>query len=508
METYSSLPATLVGIAVAAAIFCARFAAPFEDEDHQQRYLWSGFAGILSWPALVFLAASLPNDVLKDLLAPLYLGQVALLVYLFSRVTRGRIADFIKPSMLGLIYIGISVGLGAFMYSIEAVVRSRDLADYMSWYHMAEVYSAVSGSFLIMFLISLWPPRATFGPPPTESQPKGYYTAGVLTVLLFASLPIDHPLMAVPWAVLACSTFFIVFRNKFKWRWLVVALIVGVMAAFAYDSKRNAIFLLLPALLLEARYGSARLNWRWVRIGVPMAFVVGFLIITMSLIRMPNAQRSFTEAAAEVPTYAADPKNLALISNHFELGYMFFHTHNSVQASLQIDRLNAHGLTYLKALFVPVPFGDKPPSYIDLYTRWAEYDFRERGGSWMASALGEPFWNFGIWGFAMLALVIGLLDWVYKHLLRNIGRNIAVSGLALAMITFILQLLRGSGFDIYVAYSMVAAGVAIVVAMVAMTTGGMAISRKRYTYMPRSEVRVRTPPAPDSPGARIRPAGA
>lgn len=456
-----------ITLTLVAAMFFLRMARRFDTQAQSGRYFLSVVVAATAWGIGLAIAAAMSSSAFKAFIGPLYIAQVCLLIYLYGSFSHWTIRDMLRPSMLCVMYLGLSAGLGAIIYNLGAVVIRADYANYLSWQEMQILYAAVSGTFLALFTIAI-SGQATgsvlVDTPGNRSMELP--AAGVFCATLFVSLLWDNPFAPVIWTVLASATFFLAFRRRFKWRWLLVAIVVTIVSIVSFESKRNAIFLLLPAVLLETQYGMLKMNWRWIVRGALLGGIAVILVLTMSQLRAGSG-KGFIEALLNVPSYISSKDSLKFISNNFELGYIFYHLHNAVGIALFQPYVQTGGETYLKALFVGIPPGllsYKPPSFIELYTSFTDPAFRDIGGSWAATTIGEAFWNFGVGGLAGLSGIFYLLDRLYRALIIRISRYGVISaGIILAFIEFILLFIRGSGLDYLVAYSYVAAGATMLI---------------------------------------------
>jgi hypothetical protein len=424
---------------------------------------------MLAWFVILVVVGSWDIPTLRTWIGPLYILQTIAIVTVYGAITSWRTLEFFKPTMLTVCYLGLSMGLGAMFYASDAVVRKSTLVQYHRWTTLDVTYTVISGVLLLLFFAAILGRRRSDIPtlhPVTVSLSWPFLLAvGVLLLLSVVGLRGAYAPMV--WAPLACTLFFVLFRARAAWRWLVVLIIVALIAAVSAESKRNAVFLLLPAMILEAIFGSRRINLKWLAFGFPLVVAVSALILAMSQMRGINNQTGFLQALSNVLQYATSQQNLALVSNNFELGYVFFHSHDAVNAGLTIPHVRTHGETYLKALFVGVPqslVSWKPASFVEAYTDWHDPQFRAAGGSWAATAIGEAFWNFGSWGLVGISALLVFLDRSYFFLIGLIRRNRAAGAvIALVAIENTMLYIRGSGLDVLLSYTYASAAVCVLV---------------------------------------------
>jgi len=244
---------------------------------------------------------------------------------------------------------------------------------------------------------------------------------------------------------------------------------VAVLAISSFDSKRNAIFLLLPIALLAVLSGDRiRVNARQV-IGASISSVAILVAVaTMSVLRGYGNYdiRSVWDALRVVPDYLTGSLAFAMLGNNLELTYVFFTVHHSVSAAISGAVDLELGATYLRALFVGIPyevFMFRPPSILDSYTAFADPGFRAMGGSWPPTALGEAFWNFGQFGVAVIPVICVAMDFIYKIVIvSSLRRGICFAAAGLSIYMFMLFFIRGAGLDLTWAYVIVTLLIAIV----------------------------------------------
>lgn len=422
------------------------------------------------------VVSMLDSNTLRATLAPLYGVQTVALFWMAWWTSRGNPYQMMRPSLLFLVYIGLNCALGAALYHSDQLVSIQIVwaADYRSWSNLHETFLLISGSLTAMFLTHSWYDYRIRSIPSTVDYPMpAQLNVALLLILLIFSTGIiasffsDHAVVIV--IISVCATAYLLMKYRHHGRWVILISLVAVTGITSFESKRNAVFLLLPIALL------ALLSTRQLRLSIPNVIVGGVataaLIIavgTMSVLRGYGGYgvETIAEALAVVPQYLTGGQALAMLGNNFEFSYMFFTIHHSVSSVLSGDVDPMNGETYLRALFVGIPlevFSYRPESILDSYTSFLDPVFRLKGGSWPCTALGEAFWNFGAFGILVIPLLSALMDALYRVIVaRFLSRSLVFATIGLSLYTFLLFFIRGAGLNMFLAYAVLAIGLTFV----------------------------------------------
>ena len=461
-------------------------------------------ASIIAAIAVVFMlwliAAILPESVLHGALGWFYGVQTLTFIAAFLFRVRGDPYQVFRPSFLAISYLGGSISVGAALHAHGSVLQASYLANYSFW-DLLPLYYLISASLSLVFLVaSLTQSRRRFLRPWAATHPSWPVArmaalAVVLAVGLILGAMTEIPYTFVIRAVSAVGLMTLLFSARSPWRWPVTLLIIGLIATISYDSKREAIFLLLPALFLEFAYGSRlRMSPRAMIGGAALGIMSVYAIVAMSMMRGYGGMSptSFFHALTLVPQYLTSRSALAMLGNNFEFTYTFQSMHDAVYSSTIAKTGGSFpGETYLRALFVGVPenlFQWRPDTIIDSYSNYSNPNARAlSGASYPPTFIGEAFWNFRIFGLLAVPLVAFLMDQIYRFLMNiyQDARSWTTMTACMVVFHYVLIFQRGSGLDIWVAYTI--ATIISVVAIIGpldLVFGGLAGKRRLVVRTP------------------------
>jgi hypothetical protein len=423
----------------------------------------------LSIHASVFIALTIvvcvaEKENLKNYIPILYSLQLLLILGICYKL-RGGNSALVRPSIVGVTYLNISFILGAVAFNLGQITQNEMLDAYRGWHDSKEI--------LLFFVVANF--VATV-PAISESQQQfriltiikshklsnNIVTFIILTLILLLTTILEHELIAVIRITISIAIFVIAFQARSKLRWIIVVSTIFLIATVSSDSKRNAIFLALPAIWLELRYGATnRIN---IKTTVLATLGTGFLVVlvmAMSIMRgygLLNPD-NFLDAIALVPEYVQDPQVWAFLANNFEFSTVFFSSHNSIHLINQDFTLLSMGETLIKPIFTGIPeeiFDYKPRTILDLYTNAWSPSFRGIGGSYPITFFSEFYWNFYWFGIFPLFGFMFLIEKFYNNLLlaSNVSKSFPLI-FWMCIYFYTLFLMRGSGVDIVVAYTII-----------------------------------------------------
>lgn len=424
---------------------------------------------------ILLLPLVLGNELTKKYSSILYILQ--LLVFYIYLYENKMLLLYFTPIMLTIFYVDISFGLGSFAYSNEIIVYTKDFQDYLSWKFTNYLTFYVLSANYLLFLLEL-PFKKRYLKvfetiyTPSYSAVNTHKYLLVISIsffILFLFLKIDLSYLGgsgeityVPKAISALILINYLAFHKVKFRFVYYFLILFIFAAFSYDSKREAIFLIFPILLLESILNMKTLRLKAIFLLLIVAIVSLLLILIMTTMRahdIGNTPQIF-ETLPLVIEYVSSDRFLAYFFLNIETSYTYFHSMQAMEYVMNNLNLLEYGLTFLKFLFITIPssvIDFKPNSVVHLYTFIRDPAYRLAGGSWAVSIYSEFFWNFYFCGLLFILPYFYLFSSMFLWLIKYIksGTTIKQSWMLFAYMSYI-SLLRGSGLDLYVIYTLFA----------------------------------------------------
>lgn len=206
-----------------------------------------------------------------------------------------------KPTFLLISYVLLNFSFGSAIYYYEAVLDLRSLQIYYSWDYLFET--------AVFFILATYATAfgATFVKEAVisggdycfnnSSEDKISFLLvfiGMFGFLFFFLLLFffDHELMFIPRTIVALSIIIGFWNSKLKIRWAVYFFIILALAVISVESKREAIFLILPILFLEYGIFKRNLsscvvwkNFQHIFVFSALFFVVFLFVSSMSIMR-------------------------------------------------------------------------------------------------------------------------------------------------------------------------------------------------------------------------------
>lgn len=385
-----------------------------------------------------------------------------------------KFIPLMSPMIILFVYITVSMLFGGWAHLNGYVLSKKQLIAFSEWqnYRVSVVYYILSLS-IIYFI---------------DSYYRNKYLNDVILVgqrvkMLNISYPVLQVFIAIPFifisfeaawfggdgdlskvfilvAVFSIAAYIASNRDKYSAisRLFIYMAMVILLASISVNDKREAIFSILPILLLESYYGKWVVNVRLVLYFCLLLMITLVLILMMSISRGYGSFGSvgFLESFLYVVPYIKSEGFIAKLMNNLEFNYVYFHSLNAIESVLNDSDLIEYGSTIIKFIFIGIPrsiFSDKPDSIIHLYTNHYNPALRELGGSYPVNIVSEMFWNFHFFGLIGVSVVsITILKIYYFFLLRFPTYSAPTISFGMFSYMFSLVWFRGSGLDMYLVY--------------------------------------------------------
>lgn len=416
---------------------------------------------------VIIVTFFLGNNIVKQyfwLLCSLILVNCNLLL-----VNRKYIYTFFLPIPLIINYITISLLFGSIFFFNNIVSVQMDLEKYTVWSNF-HIGSAIYFSIISVFAYS---GQLDYKKYPTFNA-KIFNFSDIIIIapwFIFFAIPLNLDFMGGDGdlAITIKSTlaiFLFLFVQKYQLRVIRIiaySAIVLFFATFSIEEKREAIFLVLPCMLLEYMRSMKGISYKLVRNNIILGLILVILILAMSIGRGYGefgTDLNLFESFSFITTYVKDPFFLAYFLNNIEVNYMFFHAFNSIEMVIKDSSLMSYGSTLIKPLFLPFPrelFSWKPKSIIDIYTTLYSPEFRSLGGSWVIPFFSELFWNFGYLALIPTYIFSRIMRFFSISLLRSLSSGIDSSKTVFLLYTYtmLFTFVRGSGLDQFIIYLLI-----------------------------------------------------
>jgi hypothetical protein len=391
-----------------------------------------------------------------------YITFLGLLITLAFTLKKDALKFVFSPSFIAVAYLNINFFLGSYLFKNDLVFKKL-LPDYELWeFYDTRIIFFNCANFAILISYFF---KAKFGlKTPTLirfnkiSKPSLLFISAILLLLI---APFQFPFATIPKSILAI-VLFILIRNKYKVRKRILYyfLILLLLALVSTHSKRDAIFLILPILLLEMDNLKLKVSFKaFIRTAVVVFFVV-YAVVAMSILRGYGGYKAdnFPEASTYVFDYISSGFFVPAIANNLEISYTYLHSNNIIEYLNRGKMDYTKGETFIKPFFIFVPSSiiEKPKNSIGYYTETYDKEFRDEGGSYPVSLQSEFYLNFGMFSLILIFPFFLFCNSIYKYIIALVKSNRILDYFYLLYgYLMFLTLVRGSGLDIFTVYILI-----------------------------------------------------
>lgn len=398
-------------------------------------------------------------------------GFQLIFILVFLKLEFNSFNSLLSPSLLALFYINLNFFIGNWAYQNEFITHEDWVSVYLKINNLSLISFYFNLSNIILFLSYDFAKKIRIRR--SKNVDKTIFSnnkifAVIITVLLLiflSRLTINLNLLGgegdfsiIFKSILALILITLVSKIKNFSRIILYLIILVFFVSFSFGSKREAIFLLFPILLLEFNSKSFRYNFKLIFFSSVIIGLTGYFIILMSITRGYGDYKvnNVFESANYVESYIKSDLFLPYLMNNLEVSSTNINSVKSVDYIIEESDLLTYGSTFIKFIFIPIPrkyFPEKPRSMIDIYTNKFAPDFRDEGGSYPISIQSEAFWNFHFGGLLFIFLFFIVSNFLYRKLLESLNNYHILNKIYLLYAyTIFLYLVRGSGFDIFFIY--------------------------------------------------------
>lgn len=396
-----------------------------------------------------------------------FLLQMIAFSMVFSVRKENRNTFLLSPSFIAVSYVNINFFIGSIVFP-KGLVFDFVLLPYREWrnVNLSMLYFNLANFFIInTFFLSRTIKSLNIKPLFDISKAGKLKTVliGLVCIFTFSTVQLDLSLLGgqgsfsiIPKSLGAILIFLTFYRNySLKVRIACYAFMIFLFALSAFEDKRDAIFLLLPIVLLESRRYLFKIGLKRIVLLTLVSTFLGYLIIVMSILRGYGEYKAkgFLDATNYVNDYIRSDIFIPAFMNNLEISFTYFHSNNAIEHILNDPSKLSYGMTIIKPFFIPFPrriFPKKPDSIIELYTSSFSEMMRRSGVSWVICIQSEMFWNFHFAGIFGCAFLFFFLNCIYRNLIQLIDLDKIINHIPLLYLyQQMLVLFRGSGLDQY-----------------------------------------------------------
>lgn len=401
-----------------------------------------------------------------------------LLFVLMVLCEKNQFKAILTPSYLSSLYLVSCFILGDLLMQAGLYIDPSHYSYYLGWTHSQVATSYYNACFFIAYIVQgIAKPIRLSTPFPASPIIPSLHRGLLFFIIMMLSLiwgmffntegaTIEFPIIFATLSVICI--FYLVKDKPILFRLCIYITIVLLFALFRFSNKREAIFLIVPILLLESRQIKDRavITIKNIIVGALSLTIVMVLIVIMSIQRIDHKDQKqdvidLVTIAYIFSDYFSTDKILPLLANNFEIDYVYINSHQSLEF-IEEDQSNmTWGMTYLKPLFAPIPrflMPDKPESAMTLYTKKYDPERQAEGFCLPLSLQAEGYWNFGyIGGLFCVFLIFYLFNSIYLKLYNSVISDLGIKTIFNTYIFYVFFLLyRDSGFTKLLTFSLAA----------------------------------------------------
>tara|TARA_B100000683_G_C12511156_1_gene560835 strand:- start:15025 stop:16314 length:1290 start_codon:yes stop_codon:yes gene_type:complete len=397
----------------------------------------------------------------------LFLGQLVFAVKI-SKDFEKKWMFFLSPSFLLVFYVNLNIFMGAYSLNNNLLLEVYQYRS-TSYKLLKDINIPYAYIALCSFISMLILPSQSIQPIEPKKQTSFNFkkiSFCFLLILLFSILKVDLAIIGgngdfstIPKSIASIIIFYELAKHKVKLRFLIYVIILLLFVATNYESKREAVFMIIPIILFENVFENYKtFNFSLKKILVSLLSII---ILIYSLLIM-TILRGFGGYDISNPLLAY--KYVDDLLKDFNVGSLLFTvseapttTYVSIKAmslAQHDSSLISYGASYFKLLFVPIPrslFDEKPLNMTSVFTKIEDPGFYGIGGSLPINVYAESFWNFHFAGIIVIGFILLVLNFLFRRMYESIIQNKfspIMPGLVFAF-TYILGFYRGFGFDLF-----------------------------------------------------------
>lgn len=401
----------------------------------------------------------------------LFAASALVTIWLGTR-SRDALAYFFAPGSLSVLYVDLTFAIGSLAYREGMVLNTADVGAYARWellHWVTAFFLVANGTILLVQELATSSRAANISAPLRLKADPAVLTSGLLLLAVGTALRIGADaapavLTTVPTLLGAAAVSYGIRSESVSRRLLVYTMLLGVFAALFYQDKRVVVSLFILVAFLEAVAGSiGRVTIKHALLGSVAVAVLAVSIIVMSITRGYGnyGVENPVVAALYLRDYVGEEQFARYFFNNIEVSYSYFHSVNAVEVASREPEVRTWGATLARALFVVTPSSivSKPPSILDSYTARYDRARRREGKSSPVVVQSEMYWNFGVAGLGVLAVLYYIAQALYLRLVNLVRRSQSGAGVVASLAAYACFpfYVRGSGLDIFVMYAIAAA---------------------------------------------------
>lgn len=403
---------------------------------------------------LCLSALLIGNDVLILDSYIIYLIQFCFnFFFLLSRTK--YLSDFLIPSYIFIIYIGVSQILGGFLAPRgfgweKGFYYALSVVDNMS----VIVFFNLVVNFILTVLTASFITKKNYDINFCKDSSNRSVFLLVSIAFIFFAITFMQKDWLFPLQLALVIILLYEFRSFTKFvRFFGSFIVIITMLMMNFESKREIIMVFLAMLFFGFYFNKLKLNLRSVFLIPVMFFSFVVFVLIASIMRGYGDldDRTFIKSISYLPSYLSSENFLDSLVDNFELNYSYSVPVIAMEYTLQGKIDFQYGMSILKVLFLVFPrsfFDMKPESMMLFFTKVYDYDFYSRGGSLPIILSSELFMNFYVFAVPVFCVLMWYMNKVYRKIFTT--KSLFIFFMSIFIVITFFMFMRGSGFDLFV----------------------------------------------------------
>lgn len=401
---------------------------------------------------------------------------VSIFIFILNYLKKKKASLFIlfSPIFFSFLYLGLSFTLGSIFIPLNYGWSKEVYDNFVGIHNLHEytIYFFIVDLLLLYYWLKIVNKNISKIPKLKEIKwmdfnPVIFFSFWAFFLALNFIPVFNKLLLGFSYPLKLVTIIYIVLQSfRFSWKLRVLEyLIIGaIIFSNHFNSKREVLLVVFIFMFLETIYNRFQIKFKLKF--VLMIFLAGilgiYLILAASIMRgygMYQLDSKF-DAFLIVPEYVNQPYFKHAFVENFEINTVLGNTMICMNFVEEEKLPLQYGGTYAKVLLSPIPrsiWKNKPEGIILKYTYTLNPEHKKKGQSLPVVHYAEGFANFYWFGIIAVVFILVFFEKMFWYVITCNDMNILNGKLVfyIYIVCILFQYIRGSGFDLFMLYSIV-----------------------------------------------------
>lgn len=425
-----------------------------------------------------------------------YVG-IFIFILRYLKRKKASLQILFSPIFFSFLYLGLSFTLGAIFIPLNYGWSKEVYDNFVGIHklHQFTIYFFIVDMLLLYYWLKIVNKNMPKIPPLKKIKwmdfnPIVFFSFWIFFILLNFVPAFEKLLLGFAYPLKLVTIIYIVLQSfKFSWKLRVFEYLILIAIIFShhYNSKREVLLVIFIFMFLESIYNRFQIKFKFKFVlKIFLAVVIGaYLVLAASIMRgygMYQLDSKF-DAFLKVPEYINQPYFKHAFVENFEVNTVLGNTMICMNFVEEEKLPLQYGGTYLKILFSPIPrsiWKNKPEGMILKYTYTLNPEHKKKGQSLPVVHYAEGFANFYWLGIFVVVAILVFFEKMFWYVVTCDNMNILNGKLVFYtyIICILFQYIRGSGFDLFLLYSIVPIPFIIIISLLPTSNG----RKEKSTY--------------------------